>query len=282
LLEILTIVFWIIFIIFFIVPVFRRQFLEARRIRGIRFIERIRNSRVVTLIHRQEALGFLGIPFYRYIDIEDSERILRAVRFTPDDMPIDFIIHTPGGLVLASEQIAHALKRHKAKVTVFVPHYAMSGGTLLALAADEIVMGDDAVLGSVDPQIGMQYPASSILWLTQVKDRDKLEDSTLIYADVARKAVTQIRGLIYEILRDRLGDEKAMELSQILTEGRWTHDFPLTVEKLSALGIPVKVELPKEIYALMELYPQPVPRRPAVEFVPVPYERRERGTKPGA
>jgi len=256
--------------------------LEARRIRGIRFIERMRNSRAITLIHRQEALGFLGIPFYRYIDIEDSERILRAVRFTPDDMPIDFIIHTPGGLVLPSEQIAHALRRHKAKVTVFVPHYAMSGGTLLALAADEIVMGDDAVLGSVDPQIGMQYPASSILWLTQVKDRDKLEDSTLIFADVARKAVSQISSLIYEILRDRLGEEKARELSEILTEGRWTHDYPLTVERLAALGVPVKVELPNEIYALMELYPQPVPRRPSVEFVPVPYERRERGTKPGA
>lgn len=278
--EILTIVFWIIFILFFIVPVFRRQMLEARRIRGIRFIERMRNSRVVTLIHRQEALGFLGIPFYRYIDIEDSERILRAVRFTPDDMPIDFIMHTPGGLVLASEQIAHALRRHKAKVTVFVPHYAMSGGTLLALAADEIVMGDNAVLGSVDPQIGMQYPASSVLWLTHVKDRDKLEDSTLIWADVARKAVSQIQGLIYEILKDRLGEQKAKELSEILTEGRWTHDYPLTVEKLTALGIPVRVELPNEIYALMELYPQPVPRRPSVEFVPVPYERRERGTKP--
>ncbi len=36
------------------------------------------------------------------------------------------IIHTPGGLVLAAQQIAHALGSHEAKVTVFVPHYAMS------------------------------------------------------------------------------------------------------------------------------------------------------------
>jgi len=39
-------------------------------------------------------------------------------------------------------------------VTVFVPHYAMSGGTLIALTADEIVMDPNAVLGPVDPQIG--------------------------------------------------------------------------------------------------------------------------------
>jgi len=53
----------------------------------------------------------------------------------------------PGGLVLAAEQIAPALRRHSGTVTVFVPRYAMSGGTLIALAADEIVMDPNAVLG---------------------------------------------------------------------------------------------------------------------------------------
>ena len=73
-----------------------------------------------------------------------------------------WILHTPGGLVLASEQIAQALLRRTGRVTVFVPHYAMSGGTLIALAADEIVMDPNAVLGPVDPQIG-EYPAASIM-----------------------------------------------------------------------------------------------------------------------
>jgi ClpP class serine protease len=65
-------------------------------------------------------------------------------------------------LVLAAEQIAKALVEHKGKITVFVPHYAMSGGTLIALAADEIVMDSNAVLGQVDPQIG-EMPAASIV-----------------------------------------------------------------------------------------------------------------------
>jgi len=73
---------------------------------------------------------------------------------TDDDVPIDLLLHTPGGLVLASEQIAVAIRRHKAPVTVFIPHYAMSGGTLIALGADEIVMDPNAVIGPVDPQIG--------------------------------------------------------------------------------------------------------------------------------
>ena len=45
---------------------------------------------------------------------------------------------------------------------MFVPHYAMSGGTLLALAADQIVMDPNAVLGPVDPQLG-PLPAASML-----------------------------------------------------------------------------------------------------------------------
>src|SRR3989441_11627501 len=78
------------------------------------------------------------------------------------EQPLDLILHTPGGLVLAAEQIAKALVEHKGKVTVFMPHYALSGGTLIALTADEVVMDPNAVIGPVDPQVG-GLPAASIL-----------------------------------------------------------------------------------------------------------------------
>jgi hypothetical protein len=80
-----------------------------------------------------------GVAWWaRYIDINDSEDVLRAVQMTDVDVPTDLVLHTPGGLVLAALQIAKAVRGHKAKVTVFVPHYAMSGGTLIALAADDV------------------------------------------------------------------------------------------------------------------------------------------------
>ncbi|MDI6822238.1 MAG: ATP-dependent Clp protease proteolytic subunit [Actinomycetota bacterium] len=272
--DFMSFLFFILLLVFFVGPTFRKKMLEIKRIKAIRELERKRGSRVITLIHRQEALGILGIPFYRYIDIEDSEKILRAIRLTPHDMPIDLILHTPGGLVLASEQIAHALLRHKAKVTVFVPHYAMSGGMLIALAADEIILDEDAVLGSLDPQLGWQYPASSLIWTAQAKDRNELDDRTLIYLDVAQKAVRQLRQLIFDILQHKVEKDRAWDIANLLTEGRWTHDFPLTVEKLKSLGIEVKVEMPREVYNLMELYPQVGLRRPSVEYIPLPYERK--------
>jgi ClpP class serine protease len=241
------------------------------RIARMRRIQDERQARIITLIHRQESMSFLGMFQHRYITIEDSEHVLRAIRLTPDDMPIDLILHTPGGLVLASEQIARALLHHPAKVTVFVPHYAMSGGTMIALAADEIWMDENAVLGPVDPQIG-SFPAASILAVTEMKSRDRIDDETLILADIAAKAMRQVRNVVVDILNDKLG-EQAKLVGQVLTEGRWTHDYPITCEVLSNLGLPIRCGLPRRIYELMELYPQPAQRRPSVQYVPMPIRR---------
>ncbi|MEN3184832.1 MAG: ATP-dependent Clp protease proteolytic subunit, partial [Atribacterota bacterium] len=215
--------FWeILFLILFLsvyFPALQQKILEQRRIVMIREFERKRRSRVIVLIHRQESVSFLGLPIARYISIEDSERVLRAIRLTPPDMPIDLILHTPGGLVLAAEQIAWAIKRHPAKVTVFVPHYAMSGGTLIALAADEIVMDPNAVLGPVDPQISTvhgQYPAASILRALEEPNPNR-SDETLILGDIARKAIRQVYQVVFDLVRDKMPEDKAKELAQVLS-----------------------------------------------------------------
>src|SRR5262245_26213896 len=122
-------IFWLFLILSSLAPMFQQRMLRYARIQVLRRIEKARGTRVISLIHRQEMISFLGFPLMRYIDIEDSELVLQAIRLTPPEKPIDLILHTPGGLVLASEQIAFALAEHPGKVTVLVPHYAMSGGT---------------------------------------------------------------------------------------------------------------------------------------------------------
>ena len=182
-----------------------------------------RKSRVIALIHRSESRSILGVDMANHIDIEDSEAVLRAIRLTPAEQPIDMILHTPGGLVLAAEQIGKALVEHKGKVTVFIPHYAMSGGTLIALAADEIVMDPNAVLGPVDPQIA-GVPAAAILKVLEVKKIDRIDDQTIMMADIAAKARIQVAQFAAEILLKHMPKEKAAELAVALSEGRWTHD----------------------------------------------------------
>lgn len=270
-------IFWIIFIISALSPLIQRRVLESRRITTLKKIESDRSSRVIALIHRQETLSLLGFPLMRFIDIQDSEEVIRAIRMTDDTIPIDIIIHTPGGLVLAAEQISHALLKHPAKVTVFVPHYAMSGGTLIALSADEIVMEENAVLGPVDPQVG-KFPAASIIKVAESKPIEKVDDETLILADISRKAVKQVSKGIEDILKNRMEPASAKTLAKSLSGGKWTHDYPITCEEALELGLPVSTDLPDEVFHFMTLFPQPSTRRPSVQYIPIPY--REPGSPP--
>ncbi|MFN3372423.1 MAG: SDH family Clp fold serine proteinase [Chloroflexus sp.] len=264
---------WLFFIITSLQPVIKQRMLDAARQRLLEQLERKRKSRVIALIHRQETMSLLGFPLVRYISIEDSEAVLRAIKMTDRDIPIDLILHTPGGLVLASEQIARALQKHPAKVTVFVPHYAMSGGTLIALAADEIVMDENAVLGPVDPQLG-QHPAASILRVLERKPLSEVDDETLMMADIAEKAIRQVKRTVCELLRDKMTVEQAEEVAHTLASGVWTHDYPITVDEARELGLPISTEMPDEIYQIMALYPQTAQRRPSVEYIPAPRSRQ--------
>jgi ClpP class serine protease len=269
---------WLFFLLSSLQPVLRRWYLDTQRTRAFRSLEKRRQSRVIGLIHRQETMAFLGFPISRYIDIEDSEAVLRAVQLTDAAVPIDVILHTPGGLVLAASQIADALKSHPAKVTLFVPHYAMSGGTLLALAGDEIVMAPHAVLGPVDPQLG-QHPAASVLKVVEQKPIAEIDDQTLIEADQARKALAQVETFVRGLLEDRMGN-KAAALAHTLACGTWTHDYPITVGEARQLGLQVSTDMPAEVYDLMQLYPQTSQRRPSVEYIPAPYGPRDRTLRP--
>jgi ClpP class serine protease len=272
---------WIFLILSSLQPVIRQRLLEAQRVRAFRKLEEERHSRAIGLIHRQETMSFLGFPIARYIDIEDSERLLRAIQLTDPQRPIDLVLHTPGGLVLAASQIAHALQRHKARVTVFVPHYAMSGGTLIALAADEIVMGENAVLGPVDPQLGSS-PAASIVKVMESKPVARVRDETLIQADVAQKALRQVRRTVRGLLGDRLPADRADRLAEELSCGQWTHDYPITVDEARQLGLTVGTDMPATVFELMHLYPQTAQRRPSVEYIDLPYGPPERRAERGA
>ena len=268
---------WLFFMLSALQPVLQRRYLEAMRVRKIAQIEKQRGSRVILLVHRQETMSLLGFPLMRYIDVNDSEEVLRAIQLTDDEVPLDIVLHTPGGLVLAATQIARAIQGHRGKVTVFVPHYAMSGGTLIALAADEIVMCRHSVLGPIDPQLG-GMPAASIVKVAEEKPIAEVEDQTLMLADVGRKAIAQVEAAATRLLAEKMEEATARALAAKLATGTWTHDYPISAEEARGLGLPVSLDMPDEILQLMTLYPQPVRRQGrGVEYLPQPRQREVRG-----
>jgi len=148
-----------------------------------------------------------------------------------------------------------------------VPHFAMSGGTLIALSADEIVMSPHAVLGPIDPQVN-GLPAASVIKVASEKPLSEIDDQTLILADVGRKAIEQLKRAARELLRAPMSDEEAGILADKLTSGRWTHDYPISAHEARDPGLEVSTDMPTEVLDLLALYPQPIGRRGAVEFGP--------------
>jgi ClpP class serine protease len=246
-------------------PALQRAMLASRRRRVLGQLSAQREATVITLIHRQETVSFLGLPLVRHIDIDDAESVLRAIRETPPGRPIEIILHTPGGLVLAASQIAIALADHDGPVKAVVPHYAMSGGTMIALAADEIVLDRHAALGPIDPQLGM-YPAASIVAALEVPGPHS--DEFRVLGDIAQKALRQVEALAFRLLCRRMSEDRARDVARLLSSGVWTHDHPLMPSDLEPLGFPITVGVPVEERELMDLYPQPRGRQAAVEYFP--------------
>ena len=260
----------IIFVLFALMalqPILMGRVLAMQRADAIRKIEKAHKSRVITMIHRQEKKSMFGFSVARHIDMEDAQTIIAAIKETPGERPIDLIVHTPGGLVLAAMQIARAVEAHPAKVRVFVPVFAMSGGTLIALAADEIILGEFSVLGPIDPQL-MGLPAASIVAARNAKSADKVFDLTHVLADVSEKALAQVKRGAVELMTPRMKLAEAKKLAEKLAGGHWTHDYALTAEEASSIGLPVTVGMPREVMNLMKLYPAPV-QRSGVEYLPI-------------
>jgi ClpP class serine protease len=265
---------WVLVLVMVLQPLLMGRWHSVRRAQAIRAIEKAHGTRVITMIHRQEKRSLLGFSVSRHIDLEDAQTIIAAIKETPPDVPIDLVLHTPGGLVLAAMQIARAVEAHAAKVTVYVPVYAMSGGTLIALAADEIVMGEFSMLGPIDPQIA-GLPAASIVKARDSKPIAEVFDLTLVLADVSEKALAQVKRGAVELLTPRMEQAAAEALAAKLAGGHWTHDYALTAGEATALGLPVKVGMPGIVMELMKLYPQPV-QQSGVEFLPIDIPRQRR------
>ncbi len=237
----------------------RRSEIMARRREILSVLERERGTKAITLIHRRE----LWDDEQQYITVEDSEFVLMQIKHTPPQVPIDLIMHTPGGLALAAEMIAMAIRDHPAKVTAIIPFYAMSGGTLIALAADEILMERYTTLGPVDPQI-MGYPAAALLRVLAQKPIEAVSDEMIVRVEIARLAVQTVRGFVQWLLDGRLPREQAAALADFLTGGYFAHDTPITLEAVAGFGLNVKEGVPPLVYDLFSTCEFGVCKRPCL------------------
>jgi ClpP class serine protease len=206
-------------------------------------LEAKRGSRVIAIIHREHSKR-------NWLDVLDLEDTLTAIRKAPKDKPLDIILHSAGGLIRASQQIARAIKAHRGKTTVFIPYYALGSTTFMAFAADEIVMSAHSAMSPVDPFVGAG-PASSVLQGIKGKSVERIEDETIISADIAKKMLDEARRLTCELMDDPRDHQGVCKLADELVSGKWSRDRAITAPIAKELGLNVSLTMPNDVYELV-------------------------------
>lgn len=255
-LDLLTF-FFIAFVLYAVLlPQFQLWNLRRSRIGLIREMEKAWGSKVLTMVHKKEAISLLGLPIYQFIDVEDAEELLRGIRSAGHE-PIDVIVHSPGGQLLPSIQIARALRNHPEKTRAIIPHYAMSGGTIMALACDEIVMDPDAVIGPIDPQVGDvirgSYPAHSWIYATEMKGKNA-DDVSFVMRHISEKALRMMRDHLRELLEDRVNEDSFEKIARMLLGGESIHSLPISSFQAKEMGLAVTTEVPPQVHRYMSTF----------------------------
>lgn len=259
--DLMSLLFVLLFLYAIIYPQSQLKQIRLRRMAKLKAMEKNHGCKVLTMIHRREAISLFGLPAYQYIDEEDAEQILRWIR-KYKDYPLELILHTPGGQLHSSIQIARALRRHSKNTKVIIPHYSMSGGTIIALAANEIVMDKDAVIGPIEPQIGDflhgTYPAPSWVYAAETK-KEKADDTTLVMSDISRKALKLTRNVAKELLEGKIqpgpaGESRLDEVVEKLVSGEMIHSTPLSASDAKEIGLPVSTDFPEDVHEFMKLF----------------------------
>lgn len=135
--------------------------------------------------------AFVQKPHIEGTGIDDSDKnaFMQAACGLDRSQGLDLILHTPGGNIAATESLVYYLKKLFGNdIRVFVPQIAMSAGTMIALAANTIVMGKQSNLGPIDPQYGgMSCAAVLEEFETALTDVKENPSSVSIWSNIIRK-----------------------------------------------------------------------------------------------
>jgi hypothetical protein len=186
------------------------------------------------------------------------ETAINQIQAKTDARKLLLLVNSPGGLVQSSYKIARALRKTFKEIIVFVPHIAASGGTLLALAGNKIVMGMMSQLSPLDPQAKVEdgaVSANSVVdaheFVTRLFDDVSVEDAPYSYKALADKcdgvdirdalaSLSLMEEYILEILEDcGYSKEECKKISHSIVRGFKTHDEVINMDKAKKLGLNV-------------------------------------------
>jgi ATP-dependent Clp protease protease subunit len=186
-----------------------------------------------------DEIGGFGIPAKDFLDE------LKALGSVPE---ITLRINSPGGSVFDGVAIYNALKRHDAAITVWIDGIAASIASVIAMAGDEVVMPENAMLMLHDPSALVLGTATDMRGMAEALDKMKA-------------------GMV-AAYRDKSGRDDA-EIEALMRDETW-----LSAEEAVDLGLADRVEQPVRMAAHFDLsrFRNPPPQLAALVATPNPQE----------
>lgn len=186
---------------------------------------------VIEIIHDTDWEKFFREEAPRNISFDEVFEAMRRLE-AAKNMDVLLVLHTLGGYSLPSIMLADAVRKHRdrgGKVTAFVPYIAMSGGTILALASDDVWMSNVARLGPIDTQFG-SISGHALRHLSDHKPSEKQADDILLFKIEAEKYESY-----YEAELKRLVDWDALD--RRVFDGTLSHSHAFNREDAEGFGI---------------------------------------------
>ncbi|MGA7676070.1 MAG: hypothetical protein WCA78_13625 [Rhizomicrobium sp.] len=182
----------------------------------------------------------------------EAFEVLAEIRAVDKNAPLNIVLHTPGGMRLAGEMIANALK-DRANTTAYVPYCAMSAGTMIALATEKVVMGRHASLGPIDTQL-VGFPMDSYARLLKEKPVQHISDIWLMLSYLAEKDLKNAKQRACDLLnRKHFQNPDACSLTDFLVSGDMPHSERIGRDRAAEFGVNVaKEDCPEWVYRMVE------------------------------
>lgn len=192
---------------------------------------------VVALIHE----GDQGL------DAEDATDVLSSIHALEPDAPVDVILHTHGGSAAAANRIAAALVE-RPNTAAFIPFYAESAGTEVALAVEQIFLGKDAHLSPIDIHIE-GTPARDIVHLAKSMG-PRASEGLQLAAKVARRALRDEAKTVDALIHAN-HKQNGSALAKRLTSSRSYHGELIRLATAKRLGLNVESGVPQQLYGFI-------------------------------
>lgn len=184
----------------------------------------------------------------KYIEYEQAFTIINEMRQVKG--PVAIILHTFGGYSFAAELIASAIKAHKFETRAYVPYVAMSGGTVIALAADKIFLGKNAALGPIDIQYG-SFSISSLQRLAREKNKEAISDEFLLMSYEAEKDQNAAVDRALSVVDEHHSSKNETWFKELVS-GTRSHDHRILFAEAKENGLNVEEDCPTAVYDLVD------------------------------